>query len=111
MSGRPFGGRCGMRLADPACGCRSPERRSQQPVNLLPGPAGREAVAQFELDESNEQRVERATGGQELLRYLRERFAGPDHRRQRGDLAGRPLGMPGGRGAASDRVRAAHGFT
>ncbi|MDO8484072.1 MAG: hypothetical protein Q7S35_03925 [Candidatus Limnocylindrales bacterium] len=71
----------------------------------------RQAVAELEFDQTHEQRIERAPGGQELLRDLRERIAGGDHPGEGGDLAARALGVTDGGAAFAARVQCAHGRT
>ncbi len=73
-------------------GCRPSERGPKQAVDLVPDLLAREAVAELELDQAHEQRIERAPGGQELLCDLREPIAGGDHPGESGDLAARALG-------------------
>ena len=82
----------------------------KQSVDLGPRLATRQAVAELELDESHQQRVERAPGRQQLLRNLRKRLAGGDHRRERRELAARSLSVSNG-GAAIARCRDGHGVT
>lgn len=66
---------------------------------------------QLELDESNEQRVDGAAGGKQLLRHIRERLASLDHPGEGRDLARRPLGMAGGRSAVTGSLGTVHGWT
>lgn len=86
-------------------GCRPSERGPKQAVDLVPDLLAREAVAELELDQAHEQRIERAPGGQELLCDLREPIAGGDHPGESGDLAARALGVTDGGAAFSAGVR------
>jgi len=100
-----------LRTACPTGRRRTPEGRPKQAIDLLARALGREAVLQFELDESNEERVEGAAGGKQLLRDIGERLASLDHPSEGGDLARRPLRMAGGRGAVAAHPGTGHGWT
>jgi hypothetical protein len=86
-------------------GCRPSEGRPKQAVDLLPHLLAREAFAELELDQTHEKRIERAPGGQELLRDLREWLVGGDHPCEGGDLAARALGVTDGGAAFSAGVQ------
>lgn len=73
-----------------------PECCPEQSVDLRPGLTARQAVVKLELHESHEERVERASGRQQLLCHLGKRLARGDHRRQRRELPARALGMSNG---------------
>jgi hypothetical protein len=79
-------------------GSPSPERRAQQPVDLGPYLAIRKCRADLEVDEADEQRIERAPSRGELLRDLGEWLTGRDHPRKGVDLAAGSLRVPGGGG-------------
>jgi hypothetical protein len=72
------------------------EDRPQQPIDLVPHRLAWQTVAELEFDETDEQRIERAPGGQELLSDIREWLGTGDHAGERADLAGRALGVANG---------------
>lgn len=76
----------------------SPERRPQQPVDLGTDLAIRERTEDLEVDEADEQRIERASSRGQLLRDLGEWLTGRDHPRKGVDLAASSLGVPSGGG-------------
>jgi hypothetical protein len=80
-------------------GSPSPERRPQQPVDLGTDLAIRKRTEDLEIDEADEQRIERASSRGQLLRDLGEWLTGHDHPRKGVDLAASSLGVPGGGGA------------
>ncbi len=87
-----------------------PECCPEQSIDLRPGLTARQAVVELELHESHQQRVERASGRQQLLRNLRKRLARGDHWGQRRELAARALSVSHG-GAAIARCPDSHGVT
>ena len=93
-----------------AAGCRPSEGRAKQAVDLVPHRATRQAIAELEFDETHEQRIERAPGGQDLLGDLSERVTGGDHPGEGGDLAAGALGVTDGGPAVSATVLG-HGRT
>ena len=99
-----------MRGRRPSRGSPS-ECRAKQSVDLFANLASRQAVAQLELDETNQQRVERAPGGQELLGDIGKPVSGGDHPGERRDLAARALRVTDGRAAVAGQDRATHGRT
>ncbi len=106
-------GRCTHRARSaPRCaiGCRAPKGRSKQVVNFASGIDRREAVIELDVDEPHEERIERATRGQELLGDLGERPFGRHHPCQRGHLTAGTLGVSDGRSPIGG-ARAAHGDT
>lgn len=70
----------------------------------------REAVVELDLDETHEERIERATSGEELLGDLGERPSGRDHPRERGHLTAGTLTVSDGRIPVGS-AHAAHGDT
>jgi hypothetical protein len=76
----------------------SPELRPQQPVDLGTDLAIRERTEDLEVDEADEQRIERASSRGQLLRDLGEWLTGRDHPRKGVDLATGSLRVPGGGG-------------
>ena len=54
----------------------------------------REAHAKLEIDEPDQQRIERASSRGQLLRDLGEWLTGGDHPREGVDLPASPLSMP-----------------
>ena len=77
-----------------------PQRRvpaeggSDQVVDLLARGAAGQTVIELQLDEADEEGVQRPARGQQLLRDLGEGPMGADHAGQRRDLAARPLDVP-----------------
>jgi hypothetical protein len=65
---------------------------------------------ELEFHESHQERVERASGRQQLLRNLRKRLARGDHRRERRELPARALSVSDG-GAAIGRCTDSHEVT
>ena len=94
-----------------AVGCRPSEGRAKQAIDLVPDRATRQAIAELEFDETHEQRIERAPGGQDLLCGFRERVASRDHSGEGGDLAAGALGVTDGGPAFSTTVVLVHGRT
>lgn len=94
-----------------ATGCRPSEGRPKQAVDFVPHLLARQAVAELEFDQTHEQRIERAPGGQDLLCDLRERIAAGDHPGEGGDLAARALGVTDCGAAFSAGIRRVHGRT
>ena len=90
---------------------RTPSKRGpQQSVNLRARFSARQAIVKLQLHESNEERIERASGRQQLLGDLRERPARLDHGGEGGDLAAGAVDMSNGGAAIAGRgVR--HGVT
>lgn len=84
-------------------GRRSSERGAEQLVDLVASSGFVQAVVQLELDEPHQERIERATGRQELLGDLRERAPLRDHPSQGRYLSARALGVPDGRAAVIAR--------
>ena len=84
--------------------CLAPERRSKQAIDLVPHLLAWQAVVELELDETDEQRIERAPDGQKLLRELGKRLGAGDHAGERANLAARALGVAGGCGPLADGV-------
>jgi hypothetical protein len=70
------------------------ERRSEESIDLLTGNRIRDAVIELQLDEPEEERVDRSPRCEELLGDGSEGLPGRDHRRQGRGLAGRTLSMP-----------------
>ncbi len=89
----------------------SSEGRPKQTVDLVANLASRQAVAQLQFDETEEQRIERTPGSQELLGDVREPVGGGDHPGERGNLAARSLGVADGRSPAAGQGRPIHGRT
>lgn len=92
-------------------GCRPSKGRPQQAIDDVPGFRTWQAVAELELDETNEQRIERAPGCQELLCDFRERVGVGDHAGEGARLAARPLGVTDGSSPLVDGGQGGHGRT
>ncbi len=91
--------------------CPSAEDRPQQPIDLVAHLLAWQAVAELELHETDEERIERSPGGQKLLRDIREWLGAGDHAGESADLAARALGVASGSGPFADGVEGAHGRT
>lgn len=91
--------------------CLTAEDRPQQAIDLLPHRLAWQTVAELEFDETDEQRIERAPGGQELLCDIRERLRAGDHAGERADLTARTLGVAGRSGSLAGGVERSHGRT
>lgn len=101
----------GMRSAPGHANRRAPaERRSKQLVDFPSRNGGGQAVVELDLDESQEERIERATGGEELLGDLGKRAAGGDHASERRNLAAGTVDVSNGR-IPVRCAKAAHGDT
>lgn len=74
----------------------STERRSKQIVDLVTSVGAGQALVELDLDEANEERIERAAGGKQLLGHLRKRPSGCDHAGQRRNLASSTLNVADG---------------
>jgi hypothetical protein len=61
-----------------------------------------QAAAELEIDETNEERIERAPGGEELLGDLGEPVGARDHAGKGADLAAGALGVADGSGSLID---------
>jgi len=87
------------------------ERRAQQGVDLVPRLLVWQAAAELKIDETDEERIERTPGGQELLRDLGEAVGARDHAGKGADLAAGALGVADGSGSLIDGVERTHGRT
>ena len=90
----------------------APKSRAQQVLDLVAGGRARQALLELDLDEADEQGIERPAGGEELLGDLGEGTPAADHAAQRQYLPTGPLDMPDrgvsvDRGAAHDDTKAA----
>lgn len=91
--------------------CPAAEHRPQEAIDLVPHLLVRQAVAELELDQTDEERIERTPGGQELLCDIWERLGAGNHASECADLAARTLGVAGRSGPLADGVEGAHGRT
>lgn len=89
-------------------GCRPPEGGPQQAIDFVPNLLAWQAVAELQFDEPDEQRIERAPGGQELLCDFGEWIGASDHSGDCGDLPARPLGVADCGDPLIEGVRGAH---
>lgn len=92
-------------------GRRPSKSHPKQVVHLVAHCCTRQAVAELEFDETDEQRIERTPGSQKLLGYVRERVDGRNHPGESGDLATGALGVTGGGSPRIDSVGRTHGWT
>jgi hypothetical protein len=92
-------------------GCRPSKRRPQQAIDVVPHLLAWKTVAELELDKADEQRIDRAPGGQELLRDLGERVGAGDHPGKGADLAACALGVTDGSGPLVNGGQGGHGRT